>query len=46
MRSRNFRGKLTLVDRDHREPANEPSRCDRFVSIGVHEHAGRDCNEQ
>jgi hypothetical protein len=23
-----------------------PARYDRFVSIGVHEHAGRDCNEQ
>lgn len=46
MRSRNFRGKLTLVEKDHRELANEPDSYDRFVSIGVHEHAGRDCNEQ
>jgi hypothetical protein len=46
MRSRNFSGKLALVEKDHRELANEPSRYDRFVSIGVHEHAGRDCNEQ
>ena len=46
MRSRNFQGKLTLVEKDHRELADEPSRYDRFVSIGVHEHAGRDCNEQ
>ena len=45
MRSRNFRGKLKLVEKDHRELAHEPSRYDRFVSIGVHEHAGRDCNE-
>lgn len=46
MSQRNFRGKLTLVERDHRALADEPSRYDRFVSVGVHEHAGRDCNEQ
>ena len=46
MRSRDFRGRLDLVEKDHRELANEPSAYDRFVSIGVHEHAGRDCNEQ
>ena len=46
MRSRDFRGRLDLVEKDHRALANEPSAYDRFVSIGVHEHAGRDCNEQ
>lgn len=46
MRSRNFQGKLALVEKDHRELADEPSSYDRFVSVGVHEHAGRDCNEQ
>jgi cyclopropane-fatty-acyl-phospholipid synthase len=46
MQSRNFRGKLTLIEKDHRELANEPAAYDRFVSVGVHEHAGRDCNEQ
>jgi cyclopropane-fatty-acyl-phospholipid synthase len=46
MERRNFHGKITLVEKDHRELANEPSRYDRFVSIGVHEHAGRDCNEE
>jgi cyclopropane-fatty-acyl-phospholipid synthase len=46
MRSRPLRGNVTLVERDHRELANEPAAYDRFVSIGVHEHAGRDCNEQ
>jgi cyclopropane-fatty-acyl-phospholipid synthase len=46
MEARNFSGKLRLVERDHRELANEPASYDRFVSIGVHEHAGRDCNEQ
>lgn len=46
MESRNFHGRLTLVEKDHRELANEPSRYDRFASVGVHEHAGRGCNEQ
>jgi cyclopropane-fatty-acyl-phospholipid synthase len=46
MRSRSFKDKLTLVEKDHRDLLREPSRYDRFVSIGVHEHAGRDCNEQ
>lgn len=46
MQSRGFHGQITLVEKDHRELANEPDTYDRFVSIGVHEHAGRDCNEQ
>lgn len=46
MEARNFRGKLKLVEKDHRELADEPAAYDRFVSVGVHEHAGRDCNEQ
>ncbi|MGZ5100307.1 MAG: class I SAM-dependent methyltransferase [Usitatibacter sp.] len=46
MKARDFHGKLTLVEKDHRELANEPAGYDRFVSIGVHEHAGRDCNER
>jgi cyclopropane-fatty-acyl-phospholipid synthase len=31
---------------NQRELANEPSAHDRFASIGVYEHAGRDCNER
>jgi cyclopropane-fatty-acyl-phospholipid synthase len=46
MKSRGFRGELELVERDHRDLADEPCAYDRFVSVGVHEHAGRDCNEQ
>jgi cyclopropane-fatty-acyl-phospholipid synthase len=46
LKARNFRGNVRLVEKDHRELANEPATYDRFVSIGVHEHAGRDCNEQ
>jgi cyclopropane-fatty-acyl-phospholipid synthase len=46
LRSHNFQGKLTLVEKDRRELVHEPSNYDRFLSIGVHEHAGRGCNEQ
>ena len=46
LRAHAFNGPLTLVEKDHRELENEPAAYDRFVSIGVHEHAGRDCNEQ
>jgi cyclopropane-fatty-acyl-phospholipid synthase len=46
MRARGFRGSVNLVEKDHRELADEPSAYDRFVSVGVHEHAGRDCNAQ
>jgi cyclopropane-fatty-acyl-phospholipid synthase len=45
MQARDFCGDLTLVEKDHRDLSDEPGRYDRFVSIGVHEHAGRDCNE-
>jgi len=45
LESRGFQGQITLVEKDHRELAAEPDAYDRFVSIGVHEHAGRDCNE-
>jgi cyclopropane-fatty-acyl-phospholipid synthase len=46
MSARKFSGRITLLEKDHRELSNEPASYDRFVSIGVHEHAGRDCNEQ
>ncbi len=46
MRARDFRGKIVLVEKDHRELADELGKYDRFASIGVHEHAGRDCNAQ
>ena len=38
VRSRNFDDKLTRVEQDHRELADEPASDDRFVSIGVREH--------
>lgn len=35
--------RITLVEADHRDIAREAGRFDKFVSIGVHEHAGKDC---
>lgn len=35
--------KVKIVNKDHRELKNEPNTYDRFVSIGVHECAGKDC---
>jgi cyclopropane-fatty-acyl-phospholipid synthase len=31
---------IPVIDGDHRDIMKEPGRYDRFVSIGVHEHAG------
>lgn len=34
--------KVTIVDKEHRELEFEPNTYDRYVSIGVYEHAGYD----
>lgn len=36
-------GSVRLVEKDHREIAGEPAAFDKFVSIGVQEHAGHRC---
>lgn len=46
MQARGIGGRITLDEKDIRQLADEPARYDKFVSIGVHEHAGRDCNGQ
>lgn len=46
LRARGLGGRIRLLEWDHRDLVREPSRYDRFVSVGVHEHAGRDCNAQ
>lgn len=33
---------IRILDRDHRELVQEPERYDRYVSIGVYEHVGKD----
>jgi cyclopropane-fatty-acyl-phospholipid synthase len=42
---RNLTDRVRIVERDHRELANEPETYDRYVSIGIYEHAGRNCQE-
>jgi len=37
--------RVTLVQKDHRDLLDEPEQYDRYVSIGVLEHAGRCCQE-
>jgi cyclopropane-fatty-acyl-phospholipid synthase len=32
-----------IVEQDHRELLREPDAYDRYVSVGVYEHAGRNC---
>jgi cyclopropane-fatty-acyl-phospholipid synthase len=38
--------KVKIVVKDHRELLNEPETYDKYVSIGVYEHAGLDCQEE
>lgn len=40
---RNLVGRVRIVERDHRELMREPEAYDRYVSVGVYEHAGRSC---
>jgi cyclopropane-fatty-acyl-phospholipid synthase len=35
--------RIRLFEKDHRDIALEPGAYDKFVSIGVQEHCGRDC---
>jgi cyclopropane-fatty-acyl-phospholipid synthase len=39
--ARNLSGKVRIVERDHRALLNEPQAYDRYVSVGVYEHAGK-----
>jgi cyclopropane-fatty-acyl-phospholipid synthase len=43
---RQLRGRVRIVERDHRELAQEPEAYDRYVSVGVYEHAGRACQPE
>ena len=35
--------RVRIVEQDHRELLREPDAYDRYVSVGVYEHAGRNC---
>jgi cyclopropane-fatty-acyl-phospholipid synthase len=37
--------RIRILEKDHRQLVDEPNTYDRFVSIGVHEHAGKDGNK-
>lgn len=37
-----FGGRIRILEKDHRDIAEEPETYDRYVSIGVYEHAGKD----
>lgn len=43
---RNLTDRVRIVERDHRELALEPETYDRYVSVGVYEHAGRTCQSE
>ena len=36
-------GRVRIVERDHRDLMREPASYDRYVSVGVFEHAGHSC---
>jgi cyclopropane-fatty-acyl-phospholipid synthase len=40
LEQRGLAAKVRIVERDHRELMREPNAYDRYVSIGVYEHAG------
>jgi cyclopropane-fatty-acyl-phospholipid synthase len=39
--ARKLAGQVRIVERDHRELSNEPNAYDRYVSVGIYEHAGK-----
>jgi cyclopropane-fatty-acyl-phospholipid synthase len=44
--ARGLGGRVRIVERDHRDLATEPERYDRYLSVGVYEHAGRPCQDE
>lgn len=40
---RGLTDRIQIVEKDHRELAGEPESYDRYLSVGVYEHAGRFC---
>lgn len=41
LEARNLTDRVRIVERDHRQLAQEPEAYDRYVSVGVYEHAGK-----
>lgn len=45
-RAKGLEGKVRIAEKDHRELAKEREAYDRYVSIGVYEHAGKRCQRE
>lgn len=43
LEERGLTDRVRIVEKDHRELRDEPGAYDKYVSIGVYEHAGMDC---
>jgi cyclopropane-fatty-acyl-phospholipid synthase len=41
LEQRGLAGQVRIVERDHRDLLHEPDSYDRYLSVGVYEHAGR-----
>ena len=40
LQQRGLTGRVRIVERDHRDLTQEPAAYDRYLSVGVYEHAG------
>jgi len=43
LEQRGLTGRVRILERDHRDLMAEPGTYDKYLSIGVYEHAGRSC---
>lgn len=46
VRAKKLGSRVRNAVKDHRELINEPNTYDKYVSIGVYEHAGKDCQRE
>ncbi len=46
IKDKGLEDKIKVVSRDARELKNEREKYDKYVSLGVFEHAGKDCQEE
>ena len=46
LRERGLEGNIEIQDRDARELIQDREQFDRYVSLGVYEHAGKDCQRE
>lgn len=43
---RGLTGRVRIIEGDHRDIAREPNTYDRYVSVGIYEHAARSCQAE